>query len=117
MQQRRQGNRQLQPANQFDRLRARFRPKLTPERLHVGDGHPEYGQLVRFPGQGTARRHHVRQLGDVGRHLVPSPPLDLAMVLPTVVRKKSHRSSQRCHKPFEGGNLPVPDDTRDGSVV
>lgn len=62
------------------------------------DSHPQDGQLVRFPGEGAAGRHHVRQFRDVGRHLVPSPPLNFAMILPTVIRKKNHRSLQRSQK-------------------
>lgn len=52
------------------------------EGLHVGHGHPQDGQLVRLAGQRVAGGHHVRQLCDVGRHLVAPPPLDLAVVLP-----------------------------------
>lgn len=47
------------------------------------DGHPQDRQLVRFPREGTAGRHHVRQLRDVGSHFVSPPPLDLAMVFST----------------------------------
>jgi hypothetical protein len=47
----------------------------------VSDGHPEDGELVRLPGEGVAGGHHVRQLRDVGGHLVPSPPLDFAVIL------------------------------------
>ena len=50
-------------------------------------GHPENGEFVRLPGQGRAGRHHVGQLGDVGRHLVAAAALDLAVVLPA--RKNS----------------------------
>lgn len=57
--------------------------QLTPEGLHVGHRHPQYGELIGLAGQRTARRHHVRQLRDVRRHLVASPPFDLAVVLPT----------------------------------
>lgn len=61
---------------------------LTPERLHVRHGHAQDRQLVRFPRQSAARGHHVGQLRDVGRHLVAPPPLNLAMVLPTVVSNR-----------------------------
>lgn len=50
--------------------------------FHVGHGHAQDGQFVRLAGQGAAGGHHVRQLRDVGRHLVPPPALDLAVVLP-----------------------------------
>jgi hypothetical protein len=52
-----------------------------PEGLDVRDGHSEDGELVRLPGEGVAGGHHVRQLRDVGGHLVPSPPLDFAVIL------------------------------------
>lgn len=58
--------------------------RLTPERLHVRDRHAQDGELVGLAGQGAARGHHVRQLRDVGGHLVPSPSLYLAVVLPAV---------------------------------
>lgn len=64
---------------------------LTSEVPHMGDCHPEYGQFVRFPGQGWTRRHHVGQFGDVGGHLVPPPPLNFAMILPAVSRKTKPR--------------------------
>ena len=57
----------------------------APQRLDVGHRHPQDGQLVRLPGQSVARWHHVRQLGDVGGHLVPPPALDLAVVLTGVL--------------------------------
>lgn len=65
---------------------------VTSKSLHVRYSHPQNGKLVRFPGEGTAGGHHIWQLGNVGCHLVPSPPLDFAMILPTVSCKKSHRS-------------------------
>lgn len=46
------------------------------------DRHAQYGELVGLAGQRAAGRHHVRQLRDVGGHLVPSPSLYLAVVLP-----------------------------------
>lgn len=46
------------------------------------DRHAQDGELVGLAGQCAAGRHHVRQLRDVGGHLVPSPPLYLAVVLP-----------------------------------
>lgn len=45
-------------------------------------GHPQYGELVGLARQRRARGHHVRQLRDVGRHLVAAAALDLAVVLP-----------------------------------
>lgn len=56
-------------------------------------GHPEDGELVRLAGQCAARGHHVRQLRDVGRHLVAAPALDFAVVLPAVGSKDKQRSS------------------------
>ena len=55
-----------------------------PQLLDVSHGHPEDGELVWLAGEGVAGWHHVRELGDVGGHLVPPPPLDLAVVLPGV---------------------------------
>lgn len=52
--------------------------------LDVGHRHPQDGQLVRLAGQRVTGWHHVGQLGDVGGHLVPPPPLNLAVVLPGV---------------------------------
>lgn len=65
----------------------------TSKSFHVGNSHAQNGQLVRFAGKSRTRGHHVRQLGDVGRHLVPSPALYFAVVLPTTERK--HRGQQR----------------------
>lgn len=53
----------------------------APHGLHVRDSHAQDGELVRLPGQRTARGDHVRELGDVLSHLVPPPPLDLTVVL------------------------------------
>jgi hypothetical protein len=64
---------------------------LTSKGFHVSDGHPEYRELVRLPRKGAAGGHHVGQLRDVGRHLVPPPAFNFAMILPTVSRKKIHR--------------------------
>lgn len=69
-----------------------LRVVLTSEGFHVSNGHSEYRELVRLPREGAAGGHHVRQLRDVGRHLVPPPALNFAMILPTVSCKKSHRS-------------------------
>lgn len=52
------------------------------QRLHVGHSHSQDGQLVRFPRQRAASGDHVGQLCDVGGHLVPPPPLDLAVIFP-----------------------------------
>jgi hypothetical protein len=60
----------------------------------VRHGHPEDGQLVRFPRQRTTSGHHVAEFIDVGRHLVPSPPLNLAMALSTKIEK----NLQQCLK-------------------
>lgn len=49
--------------------------------LHVGDGHAQDGQLVRFPRQGAACGHHVRQFRDVLGHFVASSSLDFTVVL------------------------------------
>jgi len=57
----------------------------------VGDGHPQDGELVGLAGQRAARGHHVRELGDVGRHLVAAPALNFAVVLPTVRQTPRHR--------------------------
>jgi hypothetical protein len=57
----------------------------------VGDGHPQDGELVGLAGQRAARGHHVRELGDVGRHLVAAPALNFAVVLPTVRQTTRHR--------------------------
>ena len=57
----------------------------APQRLDVGHRHPQDGQLVRLAGQGVAGGDHVRELGDVGRHLVATPTLDLAVVLTSVL--------------------------------
>lgn len=51
-------------------------------------GHAQDGELVGFARQGRAGGHHVAQLRDVRRHLVPPPPLDLAVVLPVDARGK-----------------------------
>lgn len=52
------------------------------QRLHVGHGHAQDGQLIWFPCQRAAGGNHVRQLCDVSSHLVPPPPLNLTVVLP-----------------------------------
>lgn len=49
--------------------------------LQVLDSHPEHGQLVEFAGHGVAHGHHCRKLGYVRVHFVPSPFLDLAVIL------------------------------------
>lgn len=61
---------------------------LTSELFHVSHSHSQNGEFVRFPSKGATSWNHVRQLGDVGRHLVSSPPLNFAMILPTVICKK-----------------------------
>lgn len=59
------------------------------------DRHAQDGEFVGLAGQRAAGRHHVRQLRDVGGHLVPSPPLYLAVVLPAVDKQTNkHQSSQ-----------------------
>lgn len=50
--------------------------------LHVRDSHAQDGELVWFAGQGTAGGHHIRQLCDVGSHLIPSPTFNLAVIFP-----------------------------------
>ena len=77
---------------QIPHQNTRYRLILTSEGLHVGHSHPEYRQFVRLPRESAAGGHHVRQLRDVGRHLVPPPTLNFAVILPTVSCKKSHRS-------------------------
>lgn len=59
------------------------------------NGHPQYRQLIRFSCESTARRHHVAQLGDVGRHFVAPSPLDFAMVFPTVENDKQANTLKR----------------------
>lgn len=54
---------------------------LTSERLHVRHGHAQDGELVGLAGQRAARGHHVRQLRNVGGHLVSPSSLNLAVVL------------------------------------
>ena len=56
----------------------------APQGFDMSHGHPQDGQLVRLAGQRVTGWHHVGQLGDVGGHLVPPPPLNLAVVLPGV---------------------------------
>ena len=56
----------------------------------MGDGHSEDGQFVGFPGQCAAGRHHVTKFIDVRGHLIPSPPLNLTMTLPTWKYYKSY---------------------------
>ena len=56
----------------------------APEGLDMRHGHPQDGQLVWLAGQRVTGWHHVGQLRDVGGHLVPSPPLNLTVVLPGV---------------------------------
>ena len=51
------------------------------QRFHMRHGHSQDGKFVWFAGQCAAGRHHVGQFRDVGRHLVPPAPLDLAVVL------------------------------------
>lgn len=58
------------------------------------DRHAQDGELVRLAGQRAAGRHHVRQLRDVGGHLVPSPPLYLAVVLPAADKQTSVKSKR-----------------------
>lgn len=53
----------------------------APHGLHVGDGHAQDGQLVRFPSQSAASRHHVWQFRDVLGHFVASSPLNFTVVL------------------------------------
>ena len=65
------------------------------EGLHVGDSHAQNGQLVWLAGQGAAGGHHVRQLRDVRRHLVPPPPLDLTVVLPRVTTGEERGGGRR----------------------
>lgn len=52
------------------------------------DSHPQDSEFVRFPSEGTTSGYHIWQLCDVGRHLVSSPPFNLAMILPTVNERK-----------------------------
>lgn len=59
----------------------------------MGDSHTQDRQLVGFPGQGAAGRHHVRQLGDVLGHFVAPTPLNL-----TVVLSKTEREQLGCAK-------------------
>ena len=66
--------------------------QFTSEGLHVGDRHAQDGELVGLAGEGRAGRHHVRELGDVGRHLVAPPALDLAVVLPAA---PAHATGER----------------------
>lgn len=48
----------------------------------MGHRHAQDGELVGLAGQRGAGGHHVTQLRDVRRHLVPTPTLDLAVVFP-----------------------------------
>lgn len=57
----------------------------------MSNSHPENGEFVGLPGKGGTGRDHIRELGDVGGHLVPPASLDLAMVLPTVEHKTKPR--------------------------
>lgn len=59
----------------------------APHGLHVGDGHPQDGQLVGFPCEGAAGGDHVRQLSDVLGHFVASASLNLTVVLSETERK------------------------------
>jgi len=77
--------------NPSGRKFARNRRSLTSQSFHVRHCHPEDREFVRLAGQRRAGRHHVGELGDVGGHLVPPPPLDLAMILPAVSRKTKPR--------------------------
>lgn len=65
--------------------------RLTSESFHMCHRHPKYRQFVRLPRKGRTGRHHVREFGDVGGHLVPPPPFYLAMILPAVSCKKKPR--------------------------
>lgn len=44
-------------------------------------GHAQDGQLVWFPRQRRTRRHHVRQFGNVGGHLVAPAAFNFAVIL------------------------------------
>lgn len=63
----------------------RVRVDGTPHALHVLHGHPEHRQLVQLPGHGVTHGYHAGQFRDVRVHLVPTPFLDLAVVVPVSV--------------------------------
>lgn len=56
---------------------------FTSQRFHMRNRHSQNRQLIRFSSQGAAGRHHIAQLGDVGRHFVATSPLNFTMILST----------------------------------
>lgn len=52
----------------------------APHGFHMGHSHTKYCQLVRFPGQRAACRHHVWKLSDVLSHFVASASFNLTVV-------------------------------------
>lgn len=65
----------------------------TPHGFHMGDSHTQDGQFIRFSGQGTAGRDHVRQLSDVLGHFVAPASLNLTVILSKREKRKEKLDS------------------------